>query len=112
LLAIGWDRFGLGDNAGQRYTFAFETLLFFALFSIVSIRERRAFWASRPSWPLATALAGDACLGVAIGLHGLAQLAPLPPSQLAVVVVYALVCALAVNDRVKTAFQARLLKAG
>jgi hypothetical protein len=33
------------------------SLLFFALFSIVSIRERRAFWTSRPGWLLSAVLA-------------------------------------------------------
>jgi magnesium-transporting ATPase (P-type) len=107
LLAIGWDRFGLGEDAGRRHTFAFLTLLFFALFSIVSIRERRAFWASRPSWPLAAALAADAGLGVAVGSFGLGELAPLPPVQTAVVIGFAFLCSLLVNDRVKLALLAR-----
>jgi len=57
LLAFGWDRFGLAGNEGVPQTFTFQILLFFALFSIVSIRERRRFLASMPSWPLALALA-------------------------------------------------------
>jgi magnesium-transporting ATPase (P-type) len=44
LLAIGWHGFDLGHHDGQLRTFAFQTLLFFALFSLLSIRERRAFW--------------------------------------------------------------------
>jgi H+-transporting ATPase len=51
-LAIGWHLFDLGQESGRLQTFTFLNLLFFALFSIVSIRERRAFWASRPSWVL------------------------------------------------------------
>jgi hypothetical protein len=53
LLAIGWRQFDLGNHPGQLQTFTFQTLVFFALFSIESIRERRAFWASRPSIILA-----------------------------------------------------------
>jgi magnesium-transporting ATPase (P-type) len=107
LLAIGWDRFGLSADAGRCQTFTFLTLLFFALFSIVSVRERRPFWASRPSWPLATALAADACLGVMIGLYGLGELRPLAPAQIAIIIMYALVCTLSVNDRAKLALLAR-----
>jgi hypothetical protein len=59
-------------------TFSFLTLLFFALFSIVSIRERRAFWTSQPSGLLIAALTANACVGAGIGLHGLVELAPLP----------------------------------
>jgi P-type E1-E2 ATPase len=107
LLAVGWDRFGLGEDAGRRHTFSFLTLLFFALFSIVSIRERRAFWASLPSWPLAAALVADGCLGVAIGAYGLGELAPLPPVQTAIVIGFACLCSLVLNDRIKLALLAR-----
>jgi plasma-membrane proton-efflux P-type ATPase len=107
LLAIGWYLFSLGQGGGQLQTFTFLTLLFFALFSIVSIRERRAFWASRPSWVLSVALAADACVGVAIGGLGVAELRPLPPAQMAIIISYALVCSLLVNDPVKSILIAR-----
>ncbi len=48
LLAFGWHRFGLDADAGRLQTFTFQTFLFFALTSLVSVRERRAFWRSRP----------------------------------------------------------------
>jgi hypothetical protein len=83
-------------------TFTFETLLFFALFSIVSIRERRSFWASRPSSILTTALVADAAIGVLIGLLGLADMKPLVPGHVALVVAYAFVASLLVNDVIKT----------
>ena len=108
LLAIGWHGFDLGHHDGQLRTFAFQTLLFFALFSLLSIRERRAFWASSPSFLLAAALAGDACAGVMIGIYGLAELAPLPLGQTAAIIGYALVCSLLVNDFVKVALLACL----
>ena len=101
LLAIGWQRFGLAASDGRMQTFTFQTLLFFALFSLVSIRERRAFWASRPSAVLAIALFADACAGVLIGLTGLAEMQPLPLDQTLFVVAYAIVCSLGVNDLVK-----------
>lgn len=37
LLVLGWHRFDLGHNDGPLQTFTFEILLFFALFSILSI---------------------------------------------------------------------------
>ncbi len=60
LLAFGWRRFGLSDDAGLLQTFTFQTFLFFALCSLVSVRERRAFWRSRPSAALAASLAAAA----------------------------------------------------
>jgi H+-transporting ATPase len=107
LLVLGWRWFDLGSSDGRHLTFAFESLLFFALFSIISIRERRAFWRSRPSKVLAAALLADAVAGAAIGAHGLGVLAPLAPSTSALIVVYALVCSLGINDLVKSALIAR-----
>ncbi len=107
LLAFGWNRFGLAGNEGVRQTFTFQVLLFFAIFSIVSIRERRGFWASRPSGTLAWALIADACVGVAIGLTGLGEMKPLPVEQTAIVIMFALACTLILNDRVKVLLLAR-----
>jgi plasma-membrane proton-efflux P-type ATPase len=107
LFAIGWHAFNLGRSDGRLQTFTFLTLLFFAIFSIVSIRERRAFWASRPSWMLAVALAADTCVGMWIGGHGLAELRPLPPMQIIVIFAYSLVASLLVNDFVKLALLTR-----
>jgi magnesium-transporting ATPase (P-type) len=101
LLAVGWRWFALGAGGGRLPTFAFLTLLFFALFSLVSIRERRVFWSSRPSTILALALVGSGCAGALIGTLGLGEMAPLPPAQTAFIVGYALVCSLAINDAVK-----------
>jgi H+-transporting ATPase len=101
LLAVGWHWFGLGQDDARLHMFTFQTLLFFALFSIVSIRERRAFWASRPSTLLAVALAGDACVGALIGTFGMAEIRPLPFSQMLLIVGYSLVCCLGINDLLK-----------
>ena len=102
LLALGWKQFDLGHHAGQLQTFTFATLLFFALFSIVSIRERRFFWTSRPSPVLAVALAADAAVGIVIALSGLAEMKPLAPPEIGVIIGYAFVCSLLINDVVKT----------
>jgi len=110
LLAIGWHVFGLGQESGRLATFTFLSLLFFALFSIISIRERRAFWASRPSWVLIAALTADACVGIVVGSIGLAELHPLPFGRVMLVFAYAFVASLLVNDFVKLALIARLKK--
>jgi plasma-membrane proton-efflux P-type ATPase len=107
LLAIGWHWFDLGNHSGQLQTFTFQTLLFFALFSIVSIRERRAFWASRPSTILAVALLADAFLGVLIGFFGLVELKPLTLTHTALIVGFALVSCLGLNDFIKCVFLRR-----
>ena len=102
LLAIGWYHFALAGAAGRLHTFTFQTLLFFALFSIVSVRERRNFWKSRPGALLAAGLAADTILGVVVGIFGLAELQPLPLRQSAFVFGYAAICTLGLNDAVKS----------
>ena len=110
LLAIGWRRFGLSTHAGLLQTFTFQTFLFFALVSLLSMRERRAFWRSRPSATLAASLGAAAVLGTIIGLHGIAELSPLPLAESAFIFGFSAVCALGPNDLVKTLLCARALR--
>jgi plasma-membrane proton-efflux P-type ATPase len=100
-LRIGWSRFGLATNENALYTFSFLTLLYFAVFSVVSARERRWFWSTMPSKALLAALVADALTGTILTRVGLPGLMPLPWSQTFVIFAYALVSCLVVNDAVK-----------
>ncbi len=111
LLAIGWGLFDLGGHPAQLQTFTFQTLLFFAIFSIISIRERRAFWSSRPSMTLAIALSLDGAVGLLIGAIGLGDLGPLPLEATGLILAFALVLSLGVNDLIKSAMIARVAQA-
>ena len=101
LLMIGWSHFGLATNSGALYTFSFLLLLYFAVFSVVSARERRAFWSTMPSKALVAALVGDALTGTILTRVGLPGLMPLPWSQMLAVFAYAMVSCLIVNDALK-----------
>jgi magnesium-transporting ATPase (P-type) len=103
LLWIGWSRFGLATNNNALYAFSFLLLLYFAVFSVVSARERRWFWATPPSKTLVVALLADAVVGTILTRVHLPGLAPLPWSQTFAIFVYAMVSCLAVNDAVKVA---------
>jgi plasma-membrane proton-efflux P-type ATPase len=103
LLWIGWSRFGLATNDGALYTFSFLTLLYMAVFSIVSARERRGFWTTMPSWPLLTAIAAVALTGTVLTFVGIPGLMPLPGWQALTIFVYAMASCLVVNDAVKVA---------
>jgi H+-transporting ATPase len=103
LLYIGWSRFGLATNDNALFTFSFLTLLYLAVFSIVSARERRWFWVTMPSRTLVVALALDALVGTGLTLVGLPGLMPLPWWQMLTILVYAMVACLVVNDAVKVA---------
>ncbi|MHB1173134.1 MAG: plasma-membrane proton-efflux P-type ATPase [Lacisediminihabitans sp.] len=110
LLAFGWNRLALGNGDGRLQTFTFQTLLFFALFSIISVRERRPFWASRPSTAFAAALAAGALAGALVGIFGLGELRPLPPGQSALIAACAGALVLGPNDFIKTVLTKRAIK--
>ena len=103
LLWIGWRLFDLGANESVLQTFDFQLLFYFALFSIVSARERRRFWASWPSRTLVVALCFDGVIGTALSLVGIPGLMPVPWHETAFVLAAAIVCSLVVNDAVKAA---------
>jgi H+-transporting ATPase len=103
LLWIGWTRFDLATNNNALYTFSFLMLLYFAVFSVVSARERHWFWSSLPSKTFMSALAADAVTGTVLTFVGLKGLMPLPWWQTLGVFVYALASCLVLNDAVKVA---------
>jgi H+-transporting ATPase len=103
LLRLAWTPFGLGAAHGTLHTFSFLLLLFLAVFSVVSVRERGRFWATRPSWTLSAALSVEAVVGAVVALVGLPGLPPLPGWQVLAVIGYTAVTSLVVNDAVKVA---------
>jgi H+-transporting ATPase len=100
-LYVGWSHLALATDDRALHTFSFLTLLYFAAFSIVSVRERRWFWATPPSWPLVAALLAELVVGTALTLAGLGQFAPLAWWQMLALFAYAMLSCLVVNDAVK-----------
>jgi H+-transporting ATPase len=100
-LWFAWSRFGLATHDNALYTFSFLLLLYFAVFSVVSARERHWFWTTLPSRTLMGALLADTITGTILTRVGLPGLLPLPWSQTSAIFAYALVACLVVNDTVK-----------
>ncbi len=112
LLWIGWSYFDLATDNNALYSFSFLMLLYFAVFSVVSVRERNWFWATMPSRTFLSALAADALVGTVLTFVGLPGLKPLPWWQMLAIFVYAIVSCLVVNDALKVAMiKWRVLKA-
>jgi plasma-membrane proton-efflux P-type ATPase len=103
VLWFGWWRLGFGTNNDALCTFSFLLLLYFAVFSVVSARERHWFWATMPSKTFLSAIAADAIAGTVLTLVGLPGLKPLPWYQPLAIFVYAMVSCLIVNDALKVA---------
>ena len=99
----GWSRFGLATSPASLDTFSYLLLLYFAAFSIVSARERRWFWSTRPSKAVAAAVMGEILLGTCLTRVGLPELRPLPWAQMAAIFGCAMAANLVVNDAVKVA---------
>lgn len=101
LLWVGWTNFDLASNDSALYSFSFLTLLYMSVFSIVSVRERRWFWSTRPSGTLVIALAANLLIGTALTLAGIPGLESLPWEQTAMIFIYAILTCLFMNDVVK-----------
>ena len=101
ILRLCWSRFGLATNDGALYTFSFLLLLYFAVFSVMSARERRPFRSTMPSKALMAALVADALTGTILTRVGLPGLMPLPWSQTLALFGLAMVSCLVVNDALK-----------
>lgn len=111
-LWIGWSRLDLSEDSNALCTFSFLILLYFSVFSSVSLRERRWFWATAPSKTFLGALAAGALAGTILTFVGLPGLPSLPGWQTFLVLVYALVSCLVVNDAAKVGMiQWRVFKA-
>ena len=101
LLWFGWSHFGLATRSNSLYTFSFLLLLYFAVFSVLSARERHWFWSTMPSKTVLGALIADALVGTTLTRAGLPGLMPLAWTQTLAIFVYAMFSCLVVNDAVK-----------
>ena len=101
LLWIGWSSFGLATDSNALCTFSFLTLLYFCVFSIVSVRERDWFWTTKPSNTFMLSLIAGAVVGTVLTYVGLPGLMPLPWWQTLAILAYSAVACLGVNEAVK-----------
>lgn len=91
----------LGVSKEQTPTVSFLTLLWFALFSLLSVREHGAFWRSAPSRWVVAGLSLEVVGGLLVATVGLPGLPALGAGVIAVVFCAAAAASLVVNDTVK-----------
>jgi len=101
LFFIGSRYLGLSGDLQALNTFGFEIMIYFAIFSLFVVRERRHFWNSRPSWTLLGVLALDAVLAAVLATFGILGMKPLPFSTTLIVIGYSFLFSLFLNDLVK-----------
>lgn len=103
LLFIGLNYFNLSTDNGALSTFSFEILFFFAMFSIFVVREKGHFWDSTPSKTLLLIILADMILGVVISTFGLLGLKAISLIETLMVIGYAFLFSLIINDFIKFA---------
>jgi len=107
-LFVGLRVFHLEGNIPALQTFTFEVLFYFALFSLLCVRERDHFWRSRPSRTLVVVLGIEGVASGILATVGLPGLTALPITQTLCVVAYSFATALVLNDWVKVGLLKRL----
>jgi plasma-membrane proton-efflux P-type ATPase len=100
-LAFAWRHFDLAHHADASATFSFLLLLDFGVFSVLSARERRAFWSTWPSRGLLAALVADLLVAATLTRVGLPGLVALPAWEMLAILGYAAGACLVVNDVIK-----------
>ncbi len=101
LLYIGLLRFGLGESIEQLRTFVFDFLVFSGYFTVMAVRERKHFWKSRPSKPLALAMILNSIIVSLASITGAPGLASITPLEVLTVIIYSFGTCLLLNDFVK-----------
>ncbi len=108
LFFIGSRYLGLSGDIQALNTFGFEIMIYFAIFSLFVVRERRHFWSSRPSRTLLGALVLDAIIAAIIATFGVFGMKPIPLTTTLVVIGYSFFFSLFVNDLAKYVLVRRL----
>jgi H+-transporting ATPase len=102
-LWLGIHYFSLGSKEGEIHTYCFLLLLFMAVFSIVSIRERKRFWSTWPNKWVIVPLLLTILLGAAIGIFGFFGLPAIGFPLTFIPLVLSAVLVLSINDAIKFA---------
>jgi len=98
-LVLYYFRVALSDPA--LYTLTFEILFYSAIFLIFNVRERRHFWASRPSKTLLYATVLSLVAATMIVTVGIPNLPSVPLTQTLLIMLLSAVFSFIVNDYIK-----------
>jgi len=104
ILYIGMGYFGLNSSIEKLQTFIFVWLTLSGYYTVLSIRERRHFWDSRPSLWLTFALVINTAIVYVISTIGLPGLASITSLEFFFILAYGFVACLLINDLAKVPF--------
>lgn len=103
--------FGVMGNVDKIYTFGFAYLSFAGTFNLLSVRERKYFWESKPSSLVSTVIIFQLLLVSAISVLGFLDLVALGLVPVFAIFCYTLLTTLLINDPIKV-YVLRKLKQG
>ena len=101
LLYIGFSYFGLYNSIDQLHTFVFVWLTFSGYFTVLTVRERKHFWESKPSKPLILSIVVNMIIVSVISILGIPGLSSVTPIVFLTVLAYSFVTCLLANDFIK-----------
>jgi magnesium-transporting ATPase (P-type) len=101
LLYYGLHSLNLNSDNRALSTYSFEIVLYFGLFSLFIVREKRHFWNSWPSKTLLFLIIGDMILGVFLTYFGLLNFKAIPIFDTLIVIGYVAIISFTINDLAK-----------
>jgi len=101
LLYYGLHYLNLNNNNAALSTYSFTIILYFGLFSLFVVREKRHFWNSWPSKILLFLIIGDIILGVILVTFGVLTFTALPLIDTLIVIGYTAAISFTINDLLK-----------
>nr|MDO8113682.1 plasma-membrane proton-efflux P-type ATPase [Candidatus Sigynarchaeota archaeon] len=106
-LTLAAQFFGL--SAGALQTFVFLMVFLSGLLMIISLREKRRFWASRPRIIFVAVILCDACFGTILAGFGI-LMDPISLGVIAFLVLYEFIMVFLINDKIKIVLERRAAK--
>lgn len=100
-LWFGWTFYGLNLSDGALNAFSFLCLLYMGAFSILSVRERRYFWSSKPGNILLGSFLFEIIVGAIVASTGISNMSSIPWKVILSIFFYAAFSCLIVNDFIK-----------
>lgn len=101
LLYYGLHYLKLDNNNAALSTYSFTIILYFGLFSLFIVREKRHFWNSWPSKTLLYLIVGDMLLGIILVTFGWVSFTALPLRDTLIVIGYTAIITFTLNDLLK-----------
>ncbi|MBB6131117.1 plasma-membrane proton-efflux P-type ATPase [Mucilaginibacter lappiensis] len=101
LLYYGLHHLNLNNNNAALSTYSFVIILYFGLFSLFVVREKRHFWNSWPSKTLLYLIIGDMILGVILVTFGWLSFTAIPLTETLIVIAYTGFISFTINDLLK-----------